>query len=321
MKSFRKKWVPKAIGIGLFLVIVVGFVLFKIAHPFPVQFVWHPNVNNDDYVTYVAEIPRWDTQPICYQYSSLEWNESTYNAHRAEVPAERIGDFLGEAVATGYDHYAASDTDDGIRQMDAKLYAVTKISKECVIAVQYEGTDTWYAFSNSYYRPETLGHFMEDFNMKEEVVFGTVHYSFFNSFNDYISIRFENVDNQIIRDMLLSDWEAKDCYEDLELHEQPERILGISVDIPLLGIENISLSVREDGYIMTNILATGKLFYIGEEKTQAFVDYVLKECEGYETIHLYKEEPIPETFSENISSLFSDEESSGAASPSVAPAN
>lgn len=321
MKHSHKKWLPAAICISLVAAVIIGFILFKTAHPFPVQFVGQQEMPVTEPVTSVAEIPHWETQPIYYQYSSVEWNESTYNSHSAELPTDRIGEFLGEATATGFDHYADLNGENGVRQISAKLYAVTKLSTECVIAVQYEGTDTWYAFSNSNYRPETLGQFMDDFNMKEEVVFDTVHYSFFNAFNDYISVRFENVDNQVIRDMLLSDGTAKEVYNELELFEQPKRIMGISVDIPLLGIENISLSIREDGYIMTNILATGKLFYIGEEKTQDFVDYVLDECEGYETIYLYQEEPIPESLSERISSLFSTGESSGAASPSVAPDN
>jgi len=80
-----------------------------------------------------------------------------------------------------------------------------------------------------------------------------------------------------------------------EFKMEPDRILGISVDIPLLGYENISLSVREDGYIVTNILNTGKMFYVGEENTQTFVDYVLTECDGYEIVYDYENaEPIPE---------------------------
>ena len=75
----------------------------------------------------------------------------------------------------------------------------------------------------------------------------------------------------------------------------PKRILGASVDIPLLGYQNISLSVAESGCIKTNILDTGKMFCIGEEHTQAFVDYAVNECEGYKPIPVYtNSEPIPE---------------------------
>ena len=49
--------------------------------------------------------------------------------------------------------------------------------------------------------------------------------------------------------------------------------------------ENISISIREEGYIITNILSTGKMFRVGEENTKAFVDYVLDECDGYEIVY------------------------------------
>ncbi len=44
-------------------------------------------------------------------------------------------------------------------------------------------------------------------------------------------------------------------------------------------------SIREDGYIITNIFSADKMFCIGEENTKAFVNYVLDECDGYEIIY------------------------------------
>ena len=81
--------------------------------------------------------------------------------------------------------------------------------------------------------------------------------------------------------MLLSNADAVNEYSDLD-NEQPEKLLDLCVSVPILGYENISLSIHEDGYLITNILSTGKKFFAGEENTQAFVDYVLKECSGYE---------------------------------------
>ena len=63
------------------------------------------------------------------------------------------------------------------------------------------------------------------------------------------------------------------------------RKMSISIDIPALGYENISLAVTEEGYLTTNILATGKAFYIGEEKVDAFVEYVLENCSGREMVY------------------------------------
>ncbi len=84
--------------------------------------------------------------------------------------------------------------------------------------------------------------------------------------------------------MLLSNTEAVNEYSDLD-HEQPEEVLDICISVFILGYKNISLSVCEDGYIITNILSTGKKFFAGKENTQAFADYILRECSGYEVLY------------------------------------
>ena len=92
--------------------------------------------------------------------------------------------------------------------------------------------------------------------------------------------------------MLLDDLTAKnvDNYDSMNFFNK----MSINVFIPVLGYENISLSVTEDGYITTNILDTGKAFYIGEDKTDMFIEYVLNNCQGYEIIYIQDDEGIPE---------------------------
>lgn len=258
----------------------------------------------------IAVIPHWEDEPIYNQYGSVEWEGVIYNTRGAQLPADRIGEFLGEVTATGYDHYAEGD---GIRTTTAKIYAITKLSTECAIAVLYEGTDTWYPCKNHLFKPQTVGAFLEAFNAKEEIVFGTIHYSYKNDEGHYVNAYFENVDDQLIWDWLLADLEAKDMSQEMELYQQPRKILGISVSVPLLGIQNIALSVMEDGYIKTNVVDTGALFYIGEAKTQAFVDYILNQCERRETVHILDQGNQSDNKSDAI-------QTSGASSPSVTEA-
>ena len=84
--------------------------------------------------------------------------------------------------------------------------------------------------------------------------------------------------------MLLSD-------ESLVPLEDPDRltlngVMSVGVDIPLLGYHNITLGVTEDGYLFTNILDTAKVFDIGKEKAQQFVNYVIDNCTGYELVYV-----------------------------------
>ena len=152
------------------------------------------------------------------------------------------------------------------------------------MAVQYEGSGTYYAAINNSYRPDTLGEFVEDTDLKNTLTVSWASYKYHKPVSGDTEVRFENIDVHKVFDLLLSNTEAVNEYSDLD-NEQPEKLLDICVSVPLLGYENISLSVREDGYIITNILSTGKKFFVGEENTQTFVDYVLRECSGYEVLY------------------------------------
>lgn len=283
------KWGALAVSLCIVIGSVLGFIYYKAEHPWPTLKVPVVNESSEE----IAEIPHWEDMEIYQQYHEIELDGVSYTARSGEIPADRIGEYLGTVTARGWDEYADIAGENPERFIQAEVYAITDISTNCALAIQYEGTDTWYASVDSSYRPETLGQFIDDLNMNEEVKFGYVYYEYPTPSGEYSTIRFENVDSNIIWELLLSETEAENTYNDLQI--EPKRILGISVDIPILGYKNISLSVREDGYIITNILDTGKMFYVGEKNTQAFVEYVLEECDGYEIIYVYDDlEPIPE---------------------------
>ncbi len=102
------------------------------------------------------------------------------------------------------------------------------------------------------------------------------------------------MDSSKIWELLLSDENAVNEHSDFDFNQAKE-LLSISVDVPLLGYKNISIALYEDGYLTTNILDTGKKFYVGVENAQSFFHYVIDECEGYEIIIVYGEEAdIPE---------------------------
>ena len=77
--------------------------------------------------------------------------------------------------------------------------------------------------------------------------------------------------------MLLSDRELKNV-KDYDSMNFGKELISVSINIELLGYENISLAVTDEGYVTTNILATGKAFYIGKEKAEEFYKYVTENC-------------------------------------------
>lgn len=316
-KNRKKRWIPVCAAAACICLIAGGAagIWYKNEHPWPVKTV----LREDSAPVVSAEVymlPHWKDMAVYEQFYDIEFNGISYSARKGVVPADRLGESLGTITARGWDEYADIAGEDANRYISAELFAITKINPECAVAVRYEGCDTVYACVNSYYRPETLGQFIEDLNLLEEVSFGTVYYEWRSPSGRRATIRFDDVDDQIIRDMLLTETDAKNVYDKSKLHEMPKRIMGASVNIPLLGYENISLSVQEEGYIKTNILDTGKLFYIGEEQTQAFVDYVTGHCEGYEPVTVYTNLiEVPETQSGETNSHSAD-----ASTPSFSPA-
>lgn len=50
---------------------------------------------------------------------------------------------------------------------------------------------------------------------------------------------------------------------------------------------NKSITLTEDGYLMSNIFETGKWFYIGQDNVNEFVKYVIDNCDG--CIYVYDE--------------------------------
>lgn len=225
------------------------------------------------------KVPKWEEMTISEQFSSVEYGNNAYSSRVTQLDVSYIGESLGSTVMTGRDQITGRE-----HQVNATLYAVKLFPQSCVIAVQFEGQNDYYGYVNSYYRPETLGDFMEDLNLQDIVSFGSVWYSYFSPNGEYTTVEFVNVADSVVWEMLCSDTSVKNVYEDGWSGDHPTA-MSVSVDIPLLGYKNISLAVTEDGYLTTNILDTGKAFYIGIDKVQAFMDYVIENCEGYEAVY------------------------------------
>ena len=239
-------------------------------------------------------IPHWEEMEIYQQYSSVEFSDRHYYVRAGVIEPEQLGNDLGTITAHGHDEYAEISGKDAERFHPATLREINGISPVCAVAVCYEGEDTFYAAVNSYYRPETLGQFIDDLNLNNTLPFGGVYYEFFKDSGEDTTVLFENVDSSKIWELLLSDENAVNEHSDFDFNQAKE-LLSISVDVPLLGYKNISIALYEDGYLTTNILDTGKKFYVGVENAQSFFHYVIDECEGYEIIIVYGEEAdIPE---------------------------
>lgn len=233
-----------------------------------------------------ATVPKWDEMSISQQYYEVEYNNSKYSSKITKISNDNILKNIGNATLTGYDTYTETTY-----SKKGDLYSIKTISEKCAIAVKFEGDTNYYIYVNSYYKPKTLGEFMEDLNLKEITSFGTIYYNYWDKeVEENINIEFYDVDNEIIWQKLFNNLNLENIYSDNDTakytSERFSQSISVSVDIPLLGYKNISVSLTDKGYLLTNILDTGKGFYIGEDKVQEFLDYIKENYDGYKIVYV-----------------------------------
>ena len=225
----------------------------------------------------IYEVPSWDDMTVTQKFPYLSFNGYEYSTADKVVPEESIGKKLTSATLTGKDVYTGKTY-----AINADIYEITGISKNCAVSLKFEGYDELYVCRNSGYRPETLGQFIDDLNLKNTLIFGTAYATVKNG-DTYTETEYSGLDGEKVWEMLLSDRDLKNV-ENYDSMNFGKKLISVSINIELLGYENISLAVTEDGYLTTNILDTGKAFFIGKEKAENFAEYVHENCEGTEKI-------------------------------------
>ena len=218
----------------------------------------------------LAVIPRWEELTTPARFGEFTVGEIRYHTRVTEIDAASVGERLGDSSSRGYDIY--TDTE---HTATLSYYAIDGIAPECALAARFEGEETYYVYVNSWYRPETLEELLTALNLRENMSFGDFHASFFYEDRCFEQVTFRDPDDSIVWEWLLSDTTLENVYDEVGWYGSA---LSVSVNIPLLGYENIGLWVTEDGHLVTNILDTGKAFFIGEDKVRDFIAYVVAHC-------------------------------------------
>jgi len=247
-----------------------------------------PAPTDPESVTYeIYLVPHWEDMTIVQQFPWLEWEDRGYYGHDAPLPVDKIGTALGTAELTGRDEYSGEE-----HRTTAEFFAIQDVSTQCAVAVRFEGQDACYPFVNSYYKPATLGQLIDDLNLTENLSFHSIWYDCFSPDGEYTKVEFTGAEAAKIWELLLSDR----ALENVEQFDNNPAIgqnrMSISIDVPLLGYQNISLAVTDTGYLTTNILDTGKAFYLGSDKVDAFMDYVFENCQGHRIVYDYGDDPV-----------------------------
>ena len=243
------------------------------------QSAYQPSDSSSAYISSVSDayrVPHWDELEINGQYTRFEWQGCDYSTAGAEISAEKLGEFLGETTASGVDEYT-----DEKHEITVSVYPIAKINEKTALAVQFPEDEKSYVYYNPNNAPKTLGEFFDDLNLTENLKISTTA-TCTTIENGYLTARkYSNVDTSKLMEILLSEKDSpNECYSGRNpSDEESEAALEFAVDIPILGIKNLSLQVTKGGYIQTNVYFHYlSQFYIGMDKTDSFVQYVKENC-------------------------------------------
>lgn len=238
----------------------------------------YPTCEWSSSVQEVVELPHWDELEINGQYTRFEWQGYAYDTAGTEISAEKLGEFLGETTASGVDEYT-----DEKHEITVSVYPIAKINEKTALAVQFHEDEKFYVYYNQNYVPRTLGDFIDDLNLTENLKISTTA-NCTTIENGYLTTwKYSNVDTTKLMDIMLSGrnvpTESILDYNTFVEDDRFEAALEFAVDIPILGIKNLSLEITKGGFAHTNaFFHTSTLFYFGTDKTEPFEQYIWENC-------------------------------------------
>lgn len=218
--------------------------------------------------------PKWEDKPIWQQFPHFERFEiGSYTLRDVTIDTTMVEEYLEDVHLHGYDIY----TETGY-EIVGKVYRIKGINPICAVALQYPDRTDFFPATCSKYSPATLGQFIADLNLREHLRVGTVYHSYRDAGGTIHDKEYAGLTAEKVWEMLLSDDALRNEYDETDWQRQWNTKISIRIDMPLLGYQNISISLSEDGYLRTNLLDTEKLFHIGKDKVDAFMTYVEENC-------------------------------------------
>ena len=205
----------------------------------------------------IAVIPHWEDKTLAERFPEATYGGNTYIVTNHTMDPQFVGQKIGSVTVHGEDVYT-----DTAHTTTAVLYAVKNIAQHCAVAVQYKDSNAYYSAIQSWYTPKTLGQFVEDLNLEHYLEVGAVYAENSHTPQDHL------LSKQDVLRLLREDLSLPNVHDDRYWYKP---VFSISVGIPVLGIENVSMAVTADGYLTTNLLRTGKAFFIGTERVEALL--------------------------------------------------
>lgn len=208
----------------------------------------------------------WEDMTDGERYTNLEFDGETYHMRGT------VSNYLGEWLESGEVYGFAWDQDNARHGIPCEIYALTFSPDHSVVAVQFEGTSKFYRFEceREYDPPKTIGEFIETRKLAEVLPLTTLYYSDGGLEETRYSLSAESSD-EVWR--ILVECDDAPFAKGYKYYHNKEDV-SFSATSEVLGIRNLSFTINEEGYIITNIEQYGYYYNIGVEAAREVIDYV-----------------------------------------------
>ena len=194
-------------------------------------------------------------------HAQIRMNDTTYLNCGVTVPMREVGEEIGEQETALYSGGKEAVT----------LYRMANYPDEVAVLAKYSDGNDYHVYRNMFYKPATVGEFIDSLNLKENLGFDSV--ALIEHKPEYKRNNFDP-NREKIWEIIFSDRDAETVTENFSMH-RPSKAgtyqLEIGCELPLFGKFGFGLTVYENGFVMTNTIDCGTGFYIGEEKAQELI--------------------------------------------------
>ena len=250
-----------------------------------------PNIklSIEDAVKCPVDKTEWSIAPDQVRYSGLEWAGITYATAHETVDPATVLEVIEDAVAVGVDPVTRM-----LHHKDVTLYALSGYSPRHAVGVRFGETEEYCLYINRNYTAQMLGDFMAEHSLRQKgtlcdfraTVYGedtsgsTIQRTGF--FSDPLDVLFPAVDPMRAWDLLMGDPNAPhialENYWDFTSNYH--HTLYFTLRCEGIGDGEIDVILSKEGYLCFELkeYKTCQLYEIGQERAQAFLDYIMTDC-------------------------------------------
>ena len=227
-----------------------------------------------------ASMKNWDERSIIEKYPDFVYGDKEYQIRyvdRSEpIAASNINLKLADIIVRG-----SYTSDAQVHYINASIYSIKSISDQVSLAILFEGETAYYAYQNTFYKPQTLSDLLADTCFEDEAVISSA--SYINYIRSDYNKSYTSINNATIKDILYSDKSPANLniraalkadtssQETSQMAGSNERI-DLTIGFTCLGIDNASITIFSNGRMDANFFGTVATFDIGVSRYNAIKD-------------------------------------------------